>query len=557
MKKLLMAILILASACCFNQAKADGIVTATATRDSVSLYFTPLDSMGKGAALASGDSIYLVVFSPGGDVVYKDSMAYNGARVKSYAWQTSSIAPSYILSVRIDSINGTSTSKGVFTYILTVLDKTGASLTSTFAGQFQVVDTTLDLSLNRVRNNYDSLVQNSIRIKAILDSIQLYDGRWALASELVKAIDSINAILDTIQLYDGRYALAAELTKVIDSLNVVIDSINAGVTAADLAATVIDTGIARGLAMEATVAAIDPPTTSEIYDVIAALFQDSSAALRDSINVLHLLSIAQRDSINAILDSLQLYDGRYALASELTKSIDSINAILDTLQLYDGRYALASELTKAVDSLNAILDTLQNNDNWAAKEATSLALVDSLTKQRKVIDSIQTELLKAADSIHIANVSLVATRDSLHQIRLRADSILSIVLDSAKFGRQVWDNDIVALALRTILLPANGLDGDSSFTALQAQMAKVVDSLQAALDSLQLSDDHYRSLLAQIDTLGMYGINKLVSKSITAYHDDRDTVWYINGTDTMFYDVYYHVGGAEGNPPDSVKRTAM
>lgn len=248
-------------------------------------------------------------------------------------------------------------------------------------------------------------------------------------------------------------------------------------------------------------------------------WDSSTIKLRDSVNVLHVLALAERDSLH------------------------KVRTTLDSVQ---------SELLKVADSLHAT-------------NVLSVASRDSLHKVRTTLDSVQGELLKAADSVHVTNVLLVASRDSLHQARLRTDSILAIVFDSAKFGRQVWDNDIVAQVLRLVevntktgfKLAVDGLDTDSSFTALQAQMAKVIDSLQAALDSLQLSDDHYRSLFAQIDTAGMYGMNKLVSKSITAYHDDRDTVWYLNDTDTMFYDVYYHVGGAEGNPPDSVKRTAM
>lgn len=45
-----------------------------------------------------------------------------------------------------------------------------------------------------------------------------------------------------------------------------------------------------------------------------------------------------------------------------------------------------------------------------------------------------------------------------------------------------------------------------------------------------------------------------LSNSVAVYHSDIDTVWYIDGMDTMFYDVYYHIGGAMGDPPDSVKR---
>jgi len=66
------------------------------------------------------------------------------------------------------------------------------------------------------------------------------------------------------------------------------------------------------------------------------------------------------DSLENFLDAPM--DSANVIIANLAKGIDSINAILDTLQLYDGRYALASELTKAIDSINAILDTLQLTD---------------------------------------------------------------------------------------------------------------------------------------------------------------------------------------------------
>lgn len=43
-----------------------------------------------------------------------------------------------------------------------------------------------------------------------------------------------------------------------------------------------------------------------------------------------------------------------------TTTADTVNAILDTLQLYDGRLALAATQTLIVDTVNGIMDTLQN-----------------------------------------------------------------------------------------------------------------------------------------------------------------------------------------------------
>lgn len=162
-----------------------GIVTATPTRDTISIPFCVLDSMGKAVDLASGDSLYLVVFSPGGSVVYKDSMAYNNTRVKNYDWNAFNGGMSYVLSVRVDSINGTSTAKGVFTYVLTVDDNTGADLTNTFMGQFQIIDTTLDQSLNKIKAMLDTLLK-------VQDSTEAYDDWMADSSRIDRIMAKVS-----------------------------------------------------------------------------------------------------------------------------------------------------------------------------------------------------------------------------------------------------------------------------------------------------------------------------------------------------------------------------
>lgn len=165
-----------------GQLLAFGIVTRTATRDTLSLPFQVLDSIGNAVDLAAGDSVYVTVFSPGGTVVYKDSMAYDDASLKSYDWEDFTGGEHYTYTEQVSVLDGASNSDGLYSYILVVDDNSSANLTTSFFGSFQIVNATLESSLDSAgaaaqsgAKALDSLGTIIDSLYAVLDSIQNQD----------------------------------------------------------------------------------------------------------------------------------------------------------------------------------------------------------------------------------------------------------------------------------------------------------------------------------------------------------------------------------------------
>jgi len=156
-----------------------GIVQNGADRDSISIPFMLLDSLGNPAALNAGDSVYLAVHYPGGAVAYKDSMAHDDGSIVSNSWEDFTDGISYVYTAPINAIDGFSPVNGLYSYVLMVDDNSGADLVTGYSGYFQVVNSPLESSLDSAafaQKAVDSLAK-------VIDSLENYD-------EWVSDIDS-------------------------------------------------------------------------------------------------------------------------------------------------------------------------------------------------------------------------------------------------------------------------------------------------------------------------------------------------------------------------------
>ncbi|UCD16383.1 MAG: hypothetical protein JSV44_07915 [Candidatus Zixiibacteriota bacterium] len=172
------AYIILLTVLPFSTGWGYAIVDNSVTRDTLSIPFTVLDSAGNAIDLVNGDSVYIVVFYPGGGVAFKDSMAYNDASIKSYDWEDFDGGQNYVYTEKVSTLDGSSPVMGVYGYVLTVDDNTSADLTSTYTGTFQVVNSTLESSLDSAsyaRKAMDSLHLIIDSLTAVLDSLQSQD----------------------------------------------------------------------------------------------------------------------------------------------------------------------------------------------------------------------------------------------------------------------------------------------------------------------------------------------------------------------------------------------
>lgn len=115
--------------------------SGTSPQDSLSITFQCLDSLGKPVAMASGDSVYLLVFYPSGSVCYRDSMAFNNSRITLADWEDFNRGEAYTFRDAVANIDGAGLN-GDYKYVLSVQDNTGADLETSWHGQFTLYTTT-------------------------------------------------------------------------------------------------------------------------------------------------------------------------------------------------------------------------------------------------------------------------------------------------------------------------------------------------------------------------------------------------------------------------------
>lgn len=199
----IMAILLMTSA-----SWGYGIVTNTSTRDTLQFPCNPLDSLGSPVNLASGDSIYVMVVFPGGAVAYRDSMAWDDASIIRFGWEDFA-ETTYTFQERVSVIDGAGVD-GVYRWFVKIQDLTGAALTTQYTGQFQVVNSTLESSL-------DSAGLAAIRSGQALDSLaDILDSLETMSTWIQ---DSLYAVLDSLQNQDNWVAQAASFDSSIAYLD--------------------------------------------------------------------------------------------------------------------------------------------------------------------------------------------------------------------------------------------------------------------------------------------------------------------------------------------------
>ena len=292
--------------------------------DSLSIPFFLLDSAGSQVAIASGDSVFLTVWYPGGALAFADSGAYDDADITSqvqggmtwYSWQA-----------QVSYLDGTPT-EGTYSYTLGVHDKTGADLWTSFGGSFQLYATSdFDVTLDEIAatldtlQNQDNWVAKATELAKALDS--LADILDSLETQSVWIQDSLYAILDSLQLQDDWVAEQTELAKVLDSLADVLDSLES---------------------------------------------QGGWAAHQSTSDSLY-------DSLLIVLDSLEGLEAWVAEQAELAKALDSLADIIDSLESQDDWAAHQTTVDSVYDSLLIVLDSLEALEAWVALQAELDGLV--------------------------------------------------------------------------------------------------------------------------------------------------------------------------------------
>lgn len=333
----------------------------------------------------------------------------------------------------------------------------------------------------------------------IMDTLQVTDTRWdstlavfadantLVKNRLLRIRDTVDNILDTLQLHDNWVAKEASVTIVRDTLALYDTRFDSLLSVVADANTLLKNRLLR---IRDTIDAV--LDTLQTYDGVMATVAGQTLI---------------KDTVNGILDSLQLYDGRWALASELTKVTDTANAILDTLQLYDGRYALASELTKVIDTVNGVIDTLQSHDNWVASAANLTKVIDTVNG---VIDTLQ----NASSTLRLATVDTAAVARSVWDndvvALLSRTATATATVDTAAIARSVWDDDIVARANRTI----DGVDTVVLACINGDTVSNAGDFLKTALDYREAIKNIYGVATSNSTWMTDTVLNQLIRQAV-------------------------------------------
>ena len=172
--------------------------TGTTSEDSIGITFTALDTLGNPVDIVAGDSVYLMVFYPGGKLAFRDSIAGNNAQIVSETWADYAGGGSNTYFNSVAAIDATP-QQGTYKYTLIVHD-VSLSLHTPHHGEFQLYETAAFTTWA------DALADTA---NAILDTLQLQDGWVATSANQTLIVDTVNAVLDTLQNQDDWVAQEA------------------------------------------------------------------------------------------------------------------------------------------------------------------------------------------------------------------------------------------------------------------------------------------------------------------------------------------------------------
>lgn len=136
MKKVLFALMIMLM---LLPMAADGAgVIQNSTGDSTHFDFFALDSTGNLHDLASGDSVWIIIRFPNGQVAYRDSVAFDGTEIVAQSFSNYTQYAFRVFNQDFDG--GTAVDGGVYTYCVIAKDNTTADLGTPYCGDRQLYE---------------------------------------------------------------------------------------------------------------------------------------------------------------------------------------------------------------------------------------------------------------------------------------------------------------------------------------------------------------------------------------------------------------------------------
>ncbi len=303
--------------------------SGTTPEDSIAFTFQFLDSLGQAVAGAADDSVYILVFYPGGEEAFRDSMVYTDANVVEELWEDLAGGDQYSLQYSVSEIDGSGL-EGTYKVVVTANDNS-LTLNSSFHYEFQLYAT------NNYSTTLDFLVDS---LQGVIDSLQNQDNWVAKEVSLLITSDNIGINWGDITNQSTSVNLSATTTNLVNTATAVTNDVGITATAVDNIWDEDTTGHKT-----------DPNMGYWITQSVAGDISDA-----DMISIIDtLLNKLVSDTAAATIMSKIVRDASAASAQAIANNTD-IGLVIDTV--------------------NGIMDTLQNQDDWVLQATVAGRTLD-------------------------------------------------------------------------------------------------------------------------------------------------------------------------------------
>ena len=533
----------------------------TATRDTLTISFFILDTLGNPVDDATGDSVFITVTSTAGVEVFSDSMLFSDGRITEYLVED--YGNMYSFSDRISVLDGISSANGSFSYLMLVHDQS-LGLQTPYFGNFQIINSTFDAVLDSsayAQKVWDSLAGISLALDATRDSLQFLITATGFSTH--SAADVWAVITRTLTTADwttdADLVLIAKEASLFDFTtdNVIVGTNND------------KTGYTLTVQDWSTHSASDvwSVVTRALTDKIGfTLTQEEHGAIADS--TLDEVNTGATHNIEnslgrQIRETSELAIIRRALAQAGTANTITLDA---SASATDGAYDPAGIFI--VDGTGAG----QTRLIYQYDGTTKIAVVD---RDWKVTPDATSEFIIYPDAgrEHVNEGLAQAGANSTITLNTLASSLDDAYNGQLAFLRAGTGEDQVKEILdyngTTKVATIRGTwgtnpDATTSYVILPFASTPDTSDIKTMMLNIVVSDTLTGTYLSQsarqtngnvfsIDTLFMYlGYNSTSSRSTNGTSADADTLHIFEGATEIRRLIFHHIGGAAGDAPDSV-----
>jgi len=531
--------------------------SGTEPADSIAIPFYVLDSAGGLASLATGDTVFLVVFYPNGTVAYRDSAAHNGSKIVVQAIDNSKDSV-YSWKEAVASIDGDG-KDGLYSYILIVSDKSSAAQRMALTGFFQLYQgADFDATMDAARIGGDTL-------------------RWATVADVWRNIDTTDVDTSLIGEWlasnigggssnwsnDQRDSVLAAMTATAWLAKTWPDAV---ITAAKFATDAITATVVADGAIDAGAIATSAIGAAEIADgaIDAATFATdaiTAAAVGDGCidaGAIATSAIGAAEVADNAIDAGAIAADAIGASEIAASAIGASELATDAIGADE---LAASCITSSEIATGAIAADEIAADAIGASEIADLA-IDAGAIATSAIDSTKIAASAigaseiAADAIGASEIAAAAigaselatdaiTGEEIALAAIGANEIATNAITADKIAASaIGADEIAADAIGASEIAASAIGASELATDAIGADEIAADAIDASAIAAGAVTEVNTAVLAALDTLGIlsgHGLNTW-SKNVWGYL--ADSMFIGRGLDTIAIVIVKH-------PPDS------